>query len=80
MVFAGVGFGIAVFRARAMPPWTGLTLGIGVLLVAATQTAPEGLQIVAAVIRDLAFAGMGLALLQTRSMRLPAGAPPATSR
>jgi hypothetical protein len=35
----------------------------GVVLVAATQGAPEGLQLVAAGMRDLGFAAMGAALL-----------------
>jgi hypothetical protein len=36
---------------------------VGVVLVAATQGAPEGVQLLAAGIRDLGFAGMGAALL-----------------
>jgi hypothetical protein len=63
MVFAGIGFGVALIRARVLPAWTGVALGVGVTLVAATQSAPEGVQLIAAAIRDLAFAGMGLALL-----------------
>jgi hypothetical protein len=35
----------------------------GVVLVAATQNAPDGAQLVAAAVRDLGFAGMGAALL-----------------
>jgi hypothetical protein len=80
MVFAGIGFGIAVARAGVLPPWTGLALGVGVVLVAATQTAPEGIQLVAAAIRDLAFAGIGLALLRSPVMPGPVDARPATSR
>jgi hypothetical protein len=67
MVFAGIGFGVALIRARVLPAWTGVALGAGVILVAATQSAPEGAQLVAAAIRDLAFAGMGLALLAAPS-------------
>jgi hypothetical protein len=63
MVLAGIGFGAAVIRARLLPAWTGVALGAGVVAVAATQSAPEGAQLAAAAIRDLAFAGMGLALL-----------------
>jgi hypothetical protein len=63
MVFAGIGFGVAVIRARMLPAWTGVALGAGVVAVAATQSAPEGAQLAAAAVRDLAFAGMGLALL-----------------
>ncbi|CAN5660738.1 hypothetical protein BH09ACT8_BH09ACT8_14790 [soil metagenome] len=63
MVFAGVGFGIAVVRARIVPRWTGLALMVGVVAVAATQTSSEGVALAAAGIRAAAFAGMGLALL-----------------
>lgn len=63
MVFAGIGFGVAVIRARAFPAWTGVALGAGVVLVAATQSAPEGAQLVAAAVRDLGLGGMGFALL-----------------
>lgn len=67
MVFAGIGFGVALIRAHVLPAWTGVALGAGVVLVAATQTAPEGAQLAAAAIRDIAFAGMGYALLASRS-------------
>jgi hypothetical protein len=80
MVFAGIGFGVAVVRAGVLPSWTGLALGAGVVLVAATQTAPEVLQLPAAAIRDLAFAGMGLALLRARTMPGPVDARPARLR
>jgi hypothetical protein len=78
MVFAGIGFGIAVFRAGVLPSWTGLALGVGVTLVAATQTAPEGVQLLAAAIRDLSFGGMGLALLRSRPIGRPLDARLAT--
>jgi hypothetical protein len=65
MVFAGLGFGYAVFAARVLPRWTGVALGSGVVLVALSQGAPEGVQLLAAGIRDLAFAGMGMALLRS---------------
>lgn len=80
MVLAGIGFGIAVFRAGVLPAWTGIVLGVGVMLVAATQTAPEGVQLVAAAIRDVGFAGMGLALLQARSKQRWADTRLATSQ
>lgn len=80
MVFAGIGFGIAVFRAGVLPSWTGLALGVGVTLVAATQTAPEGVQLIAAAIRDLGFAGMGLALLRAGPIGRPLDARLATSQ
>jgi hypothetical protein len=78
MVFAGVGFGYAVVAARILPRWTGGALGSGVVFVAAAQGAPEGVQLLAAGIRDLAFAGMGMALLRSdRSTGRPARSSPA---
>ena len=44
----------------------------GVVLVAATQSAPEGVQLVAAGVRDLGFAGMGAALLGAAAVGSPA--------
>ncbi len=70
MVLAGVGFGYAVIRAQVFPSWTGLSLIAGVILVAITQDAPSVVQLTSAGIRDVAFAGMGVALL--RRGRLPA--------
>jgi hypothetical protein len=39
----------------------------GVVLVALTQRMPEGVQLVAAGVRDLGFAGMGAAILRSRT-------------
>lgn len=64
MVVAGMSFGWAVASAGVLPRWTGFTLMAGVVLVAATQGAPEATQLVAAGVRDVAFAGMGAALLR----------------
>lgn len=82
MVLAGIGFGLAVIRARILPAWTGMALIAGVVLVALTQNAPEGVQVVTAAVRDLGFAGMGAALLGARSVsgRRPAGLPELTRR
>lgn len=63
MVIGGLGFGLAVVRAGVLPAWAGLALIVGVVAVALTQTAPEGLQLAADGIRAPGFAGMGLALL-----------------
>jgi hypothetical protein len=65
MVFAGLGFGAAVMRASVLPRWTGVALMVGVVAVAATQNASEPVQVAAAAIRDLGFAGMGAALLRS---------------
>jgi hypothetical protein len=67
MVFAGIGLGYSIIKSRPYPHWTGIALIIGVVLVAATQGTPVAIQLLAAGIRDLAFAGMGLALLLPRS-------------
>jgi hypothetical protein len=64
MVFAGLGFGVAVIRARVLPRWTAVALMAGVVLVSLSQNLPEGPQLLAAGIRDLGFAGMGAALLR----------------
>jgi hypothetical protein len=66
MVLAGLGFGYTVLRTRLLPAWAGLSLMVGVVLMATTQGLPDGVQLVDAVVRDLGFAGMGAALLRTR--------------
>ncbi len=63
MVLAGLAFGTAVIRAHVLPQWTGLALIAGVVLVAASSGAPEIAQTASAGLRDLAFLGMGAALL-----------------
>ena len=63
MVIAGLGFGLTVMHRRLLPAWTGASLMVGVVLVAATQGLPEEVQLAAAGVRDLGFAGMGAALL-----------------
>lgn len=68
MVIAGLGFGYAVVRAAILPRWSGVALMIGVVAVAATQTAPDGVQLLAAGIRDLGFAAMGASLLMAGSL------------
>jgi hypothetical protein len=67
MVAAGLGLGYAVIRSRVFPAWTAIALMAGVILVALAQGGPVGVQLIAAGTRDLAFAGMGLALLRTRT-------------
>jgi hypothetical protein len=70
MVLAGIGFGVAVIRAQVLPRWTGVLLGAGVVLVALSQGLPEGVGTAAAGVRDLAFAGMGVALLRAGPSRV----------
>lgn len=76
MVVAGLAFGWATIRAGVLPRWSAVALMAGVVLVAATQGAPEGAQLVAAGVRDLGFAGMGAALLVGRSAGRAATALP----
>ena len=63
MVIAGLAFGWATIRTGVLPRWAAVSLMAGVVLVAATQNAPDAVQLVAAAVRDLGFAGMGAALL-----------------
>lgn len=63
MVIAGVAFGWATIRAGVLPRWAAVSLMAGVVLVAATQNAPDAAQLLAAAVRDLGFAGMGAALI-----------------
>jgi hypothetical protein len=63
MVGAGIGFGVAVIRARVLPRWTGMTLIAGLLLMVVTLALPAAAQTASAGVRDLAFAAMGAALL-----------------
>ena len=73
MVIAGIAFGVAVIRARVLPRWTGIALILGMLLMTGATALPDVAQTAAAGVRDLAFAGMGLALLRH-------GSPPQVSR
>lgn len=64
MVIAGSALGASVIRSGALPRWTGVTLIVGVVLVAVTSELPAGFQTAAAGVRDLGFAGMGYALIR----------------
>jgi hypothetical protein len=66
MVVAGIGFGTAALRARVVPGWTAAALMVGVVLVALSQDLPAAVGLVAAALRDIGFAGMGVALLRSR--------------
>jgi hypothetical protein len=63
MIVAGLCFGYAVMRARVLPRWTGVLLMVGMLLMVVATVLPDVAQTAAAAIRDVAFAGMGAALL-----------------
>jgi hypothetical protein len=74
MVIAGIMFGAATMRAGVLPRWTGATLILGMILMTASVTLPDGAQTAAAGVRDLAFAGMGGSLLvssHARRLSLP---------
>ena len=64
MVLAGVTFGVAVMRAHVLPRWTGITLILGMALMIVTAGLPDATRTMAAGVRDLAFAGMGVSLLR----------------
>jgi hypothetical protein len=66
MVLAGVGFGYAVSRAGILPRWTGMALMVGVVLTPLSMGLADALGLVGVGIRDLAFAGMGAALVRGR--------------
>lgn len=66
MVIAGLALGRAILAAGVLPAWTAWALMMGVLLVASTQTLPAAAALAAAAVRDVAFAGMGVALLSRR--------------
>lgn len=66
MVVAGVAFGLAIVRARVLPRWTGGALILGMILMTVATALPDVAQTAAAGVRDLAFAGMGVALMRHR--------------
>ena len=63
MIVAGIGFGIAVIRARVLPWWTGAILIAGMFLMVATLSLPAATRTASAGVRDLGFAAMGAVLL-----------------
>ena len=67
MVIGGAAFGLASIKAEVLPRWTGMILIIGVVLVAATAGMSNGVRTAAAALPDVAFVGMGLALLRRHS-------------
>jgi hypothetical protein len=63
MLLGALGLGHAVARSGVYPRWTGVALMVGVILVAVGL--PDAAGLLAAGIRDLSFAAMGVALLAT---------------
>lgn len=64
MLAAGLAFGLAVIRAGVLPRWTGASLIAGMLLMLVAATLPDAAQTTAAAVRDIAFVGMGAALIR----------------
>jgi hypothetical protein len=64
LVLGGLGFGLAVARARVLPRWTGVCLMVGVVFVAAASGLPNLARTIAAAVPAIAFIGMGVALLR----------------
>ncbi len=64
MLVGGVAFGLAVVRARVLPAWTGVCLGVGVVLVAAASGLPTLARTIAEAFPAAAFIGMGTSLLR----------------
>ena len=63
MVVTGLVFGYAIVRAGVLPRWTGALLMLGMLSMVVATAFPDVVQTGAAALRDVAFAGMGAALL-----------------
>ena len=62
MVIAGIAFGVAIVRARVLPRWTGAALILGMILMTVATALPDVAQTLAAGVRDVGFAAMGMAL------------------
>jgi hypothetical protein len=71
MVVTGLVFGYAVVRASVLPSWTGALLMLGMLSMIVAAALPAVVQTGAAAIRDVAFAGMGAALLGVGRRKRP---------
>lgn len=68
MVIGGLLFGVAVVKARILPWWTGIALIVGVSLnlLFRLLALPDLTQIIGSIVRNIAFIGMGIAILKTR--------------
>ena len=65
MVVGGLLFGAGVIQARVLPQWTGwlLILGVGLNLFLYLLGLPDLTQILGSTMRNIAFIGMGIAIL-----------------
>ena len=68
MVVGGILFGIAVIEAKVLPRWTGwlLIFGVSLNLLFSLLAFPDLSQIIGSIVRNIAFIGMGIAILKTR--------------
>jgi hypothetical protein len=74
MLAGGLAFGLAVARAGVLPRWTGVCLMAGVVLVVAASGLPNLARAAAGAVPDVAFIGMGIALLTGRLKPRPVSA------
>ena len=68
MVAGGILFGISAIKARVLPRWTGwlLIFGVSLNLLFRLLAFPDLSQIVGSIVRNIAFVGMGIAILRAR--------------
>ena len=68
MVVGGILFGIAVIEAKVLPRWTGwlLIFGVSFNILFSLLAFPDLSHIFASMVRNIAFIGMGIAILKTR--------------
>lgn len=66
MIVGGAMFGIATFRARVLPAWTGalFLVGLAVNLAVALLPLPEILQTIGSTVRNAGLVAMGFGLLR----------------
>jgi len=65
MIVGGLLFGVGVARARVLPRWTGMLLAVGAILnlVIGILSLPELSAVGASMLRNVAFIGMGIAVM-----------------
>lgn len=66
MLLGGLAFAVASLRAEVFPGWTAQAVMAGIVLVVATQAAPDVVRLLPAALRDAGFIGMGVLLLRGR--------------
>lgn len=72
MLLGGLAFAVASLRAEVFPRWTAQAVMAGIVLVVATQAAPDVIRLFPAALRDAGFIGMGALLLRGRPIAEPA--------